>query len=246
MLTIDPQAPAVTATPERKAYYARLAGEAFAPLWEVLRAISPREPRVTLAARTWRWSTLRALLHEAGGLLTTDEALRRALVLENPTAACHSRTTNTLTAAVQLVRAGEIAPAHRHTQLAVRFVLESDGGFTTVDGERTNMAPGDFVITPSWAYHHHGNYGPADLVFPRRDRRTDRRVLRQRVFRAAPRPGAGASSGRSASLATYGSGLLPLVPQSPYGLVSPVFNYPYARTRDALLAAARNAGADRA
>jgi len=49
---------------------------------------------------------------------------------------------------VQLVMPGEVAPTHRHAASALRFVLEGEGtAFTAVDGERTAMRPGDFVLT---------------------------------------------------------------------------------------------------
>src|SRR6266853_862578 len=57
----------------------------------------------------------------------------------------------------QMVIPGDIAPAHRHSQSALRFVLEGKGSTTAVDGERTAMAPGDFVITPSMTWHDHSN-----------------------------------------------------------------------------------------
>ena len=56
-----------------------------------------------------------------------------------------------------MVIPGDVAPAHRHSQSALRFVLEGKGAITAVDGERTVMAPGDFVITPSMTWHDHGN-----------------------------------------------------------------------------------------
>ena len=62
-----------------------------------------------------------------------------------------------LFAGLQLILPGEVAPAHRHTQSALRFVIEGEGAYTAVDGERTMMQPGDFVITPSWTWHDHGN-----------------------------------------------------------------------------------------
>src|SRR5207249_2073789 len=62
-----------------------------------------------------------------------------------------------LFAGVQMVVPGDVAPAHRHSQSALRFVLEGKGAHTTVDGERTAMEPGDFVITPSMTWHDHSN-----------------------------------------------------------------------------------------
>ena len=62
-------------------------------------------------------------------------------------------------AGMQLILPGETAPAHRHTPSALRFILEGEGAFTAVAGERTTMRRGDFVITPSWAWHDHGAEG---------------------------------------------------------------------------------------
>jgi gentisate 1,2-dioxygenase len=47
----------------------------------------------------------------------------------------------------------EVAPAHRHVQSALRFIVDGQGAYTTVNGERTTKFPGDFIITPSWAWH---------------------------------------------------------------------------------------------
>src|SRR5207237_8734921 len=52
---------------------------------------------------------------------------------------------------------GEIAPTHRHVPSALRVVIEGSGAYTTVSGEQTQMQPGDFVTTPNWAWHDHGN-----------------------------------------------------------------------------------------
>ena len=68
-----------------------------------------------------------------------------------------SKITTDLYAGVQLVLPGEVAPAHRHTQSALRFVLEGGGAHTAVNGERTTMRYGDFIITPPMAWHDHGN-----------------------------------------------------------------------------------------
>ena len=142
-----------------------------------------------------------------------------------------SRTTGTLTGAIQLVLPNEIAPAHRHTQTAVRFVIESDGGFTTVDGERTPMRPGDFIITPSWTFHDHGNNGQVPLLFldvvdspMNAFFGTGFSGLHNDAQQSITRPAGD-------SLARFGAGLLPIEAQTPYGLASPVFNYPYKRTR---------------
>ena len=73
---------------------------------------------------------------EAGGLITAKEAERRVLVLENPGLRGQSKITNTLYAGLQLILPGEVAPAHRHSQSALRFIVEGRGAYTAVDGEK--------------------------------------------------------------------------------------------------------------
>src|SRR6516225_9290899 len=65
----------------------------------------------------------------------------------------------------QLVLPGEVAPSHRHTQSALRFIVEGEGAYTAVDGERTIMREGDFVITPTWTWHDHGNESQKPMVW---------------------------------------------------------------------------------
>ncbi|HLI84254.1 MAG TPA: cupin domain-containing protein [Bryobacteraceae bacterium] len=146
-------------------YYTRLGARNTAPLWEVLRDIVPARPRASSVPAFWCYEELRPLLLEAGGLITAEEAERRVLILENPAARGHSRTTSSLYAGLQLVMPGEVAHTHRHVASALRFVLESDGGYTTVDGERLNMHPGDFILTPSWCWHAHGNPSDKPVVW---------------------------------------------------------------------------------
>jgi gentisate 1,2-dioxygenase len=86
----------------------------------------------------------------AGSLITAKEAERRVLILENPGLRGQSNITTDLYAGVQLVLPGEVAPAHRHTQNALRFVLEGGGAHTSVNGERMPMHYGDFIVSLPW------------------------------------------------------------------------------------------------
>ena len=63
-----------TLTAERKEFYSRLAAKGAAPLWEVLGAIIPPEPRPEMVPVLWHYDELRPLLLEAGRLLTEKEA----------------------------------------------------------------------------------------------------------------------------------------------------------------------------
>jgi len=87
------------------------------------------------------------------------------LILQNPALRGSSQITNSLYAGLQLIMPGEIARAHRHTQSALRLIVEGNGAYTAVEGEKTIMQPGDFVITPSWTWHHHGNETSGPMVW---------------------------------------------------------------------------------
>src|SRR4029077_7922899 len=91
---------------------------------------------------------------------------RRVLILENPGLPDGSaQITGSLYAGLQLILPGEVAPSHRHTQSALRFIVDGDGAYTAVDGERTIMHRGDFIITPAWTWHDHGNEGREPVVW---------------------------------------------------------------------------------
>ena len=150
---------------ERTAYYDRIRELHLAPLWEVLSALVPSSPKSPAAATHWRYGALRDAVLEAGRLITAEEAERRVLILENPAMPGHACITSSLYAGLQLIMPGEIAPAHRHTQSALRLVIEGEGAYTTVDGERIPMHRGDFLITPAWTWHDHGNVGTEPVVW---------------------------------------------------------------------------------
>jgi gentisate 1,2-dioxygenase len=44
-------------------------------------------------------------------------------------------------------------------------VLDGEGAYTAVDGERTTMRRGDFIVTPRWTWHDHGNEGDEPVVW---------------------------------------------------------------------------------
>ena len=50
---------------------------------------------------------------------------------------------------LQLILPGETAPNHKHTPMAVRFVIEGEGGYTVVQGEKLPMAKASATGTPS-------------------------------------------------------------------------------------------------
>jgi gentisate 1,2-dioxygenase len=152
-------------TPDRQEFYGELASRSLAPLWTALHDLVPREPRSAFRPASWRYADIRPLLLRAGELISADEAVRRVLVLENPSMAGAASVTATLYAGFQLLLPGEVAPAHRHTQSALRLVVEGHGAFTTVGGERLHMRPADLILTPSFEWHDHGNAGNEPVIW---------------------------------------------------------------------------------
>src|SRR6202051_3262343 len=148
---------AVQKTPEREAFYKKIAGKIFARLGSGWATLTPPGRRTPCRPHLWKFDAIRDYMTEAGRLITAKEAERRGLILENPGLRGLSKITTSLFAGVQMVIPGDVAPAHRHSQSALRFVLEGKGSTTAVDGERTVMEPGDFVITPSMTWHDHSN-----------------------------------------------------------------------------------------
>ena len=231
-------------TPERKAFYERIDRQHMTPLWSVLGDLVTPEPRSPCRPFGWRFKDIRAAMMEAGGLITAKEAERRVLILENPGLRGQSRTTTSLYAGVQLVLPGEVAPAHRHTQSALRFVLEGEGAHTAVDGEKTVMRYGDFVITPPMAWHDHGNETDAPMFWLDG---LDIPVVS--LLDASFAEGLGEDAQpitrpTGQSYAEYGHALLPDGDARHHVKTSPIFNYPYARSLETLDAMRRGRDPD--
>ena len=226
----------------RKAFYDAISAHSMSPLWEVLHALVPQSPSTPCLPAFWKFADVHPYLMQSGELITAEEAVRRVLILENPGLRGQSCITQSLYAGLQVIMPGEIAPSHRHTQSALRFVVEGHGAYTAVDGERTQMKPGDFIITPSWTFHDHGHQGSVgvdrpvvwldgldipmlkffDAGFAENNSEKTQTVTKTE----------GSSSYR------YGANMLPVRTDAhnnaPFGQTSPIFSYPYDRTREAL------------
>jgi gentisate 1,2-dioxygenase len=223
---------------ERAAYYERIGAKHMTPLWEVLHALVPTQPQPQAQAAIWRYAELREQVLEAGRLISAEEAERRVLILENPGLRGQSCITQSLYAGLQLILPGEVAPAHRHTQSALRLVLDGEGAYTAVDGERTTMRRGDFIITPSWTWHDHGNLGEQPVVWLDG---LDIPIVR---FLDAGFAEKGEQSSQTAmrpegdALARYGANMVPVDYAPKAADPTRVFVYPFERTRASLQAIA--------
>lgn len=225
----------------RQAYYDRLSRHDMAPLWEKLRHLVSNEPRSQCAPAIWRFKDVRAMVLEAAELISAKEAERRVLVLENPGLRGQSRITQTLYGGLQLIMPGEVAGAHRHTASAIRFILEGQGAYTAVEGERAYMAPGDFVLTPNWAAHDHGNTSDKPMIWLDVLDLPTINFFETMFAEHLEQESQSVAHADGDSLAFYGSGVLP--DGKPFvANRSPVINYTYARTRP-IVERLKNAGA---
>ncbi len=149
------------------AYREELTRNHLVPLWPSIRTLLP--PGVpTRSTRPVHWSylQLRPLLVQAGELTPIEKAERRVLVLANPGHGLENmKVSPAIYLGMQLLLPGEWAPAHRHTPSAVRMVVEGEGAWTTVEGERCPMQRGDLILTPSGLWHEHGHDGQRPVVW---------------------------------------------------------------------------------
>lgn len=226
--------------------YAQMAPENLTPLWELLAQLVPPEPNSPAKVHRWQYDSARDFLLRAGDLISAEQAERRVLILENPGLEGLSAITPSLYAGLQLILPGEVAPAHRHAQCALRFVIEGSGAFTAIDGEKAVMQPFDLVLTPGWQWHDHGNTSDKPMIWL-----DGLDIPTVRLFDASfaehlDKPSHEETVPAGDTLARYGHNMRPI-----RGSVAdrrpahqPLFHYPYAEWRAALGAMARTAQID--
>ena len=149
-------------TPEEErqiaALYDDFEAENLIPLWTQIGELMPMTPQPQILPHVWRWQTLLPLAKRAGDLIPVGRGgERRAIALANPGLQGRPYATPTLWAAIQYLGAHEVAPEHRHSQNAFRFVVEGEGVWTVVNGDPVAMRRGDFLLTPGWNFHGHHN-----------------------------------------------------------------------------------------
>jgi len=203
------------------------------PLWAVLSDALTPEPRVRSVPHIWHWRDVRPRILRAGALVTAEEAERRVLMLVNPGLDGRPAATATLFAGIQLILPGEVARTHHHTPTAVRFIIEGEGGYTTVSGEKGPMRKGDYLTTPNWTWHDHGNEGAQpvmwldglDIPFV-----TNLDAIFYEEFGEERQP---VVKSVNDSIRRWGSNLKPSW-ETPEGSYSPILNYRWETSRAAL------------
>ena len=228
---------------KRQEYADRVTKLGVSPLWDQYHDLLTLEPQTNSIPHIWRYTELRELLLEAGRLISAKEAQRRVLMLENPALPGQAKATETLFTGLQIILPGEIAPAHRHSPNALRLVLEGDGAYTSVNGEKTVMKYGDYIITPNWRWHDHGHEGIKPVVW---QDILDLPLVKSigtifyeahsgDQFPEGPAPGD--------SLRRYGTNMIP-VGLEPDKLNSPIFCYPFEKSRETMDALSTNSDLD--
>ena len=220
-------------------FYEELNADRLGALWtslppQIVPGAGKVEPHPHALPYVWHWRDLRLRALQAAALIGTEQAERRVLELRNPGLTEYVAATNTLFAGLQIVMPGELARAHRHTMAALRFVIESDGGYTNVGGEPIPMRPGDLVLTPNWAWHDHANDTSRPMIWLDG---LDAPLIRflgtgfHEEYSDETQP---LSEQRGSTRTKYGAGALRPAWDSHSGRASPLMHYSWADTRQAL------------
>jgi gentisate 1,2-dioxygenase len=220
---------------EAQAFYRELEKHHLVALWSVTKNLLPREPKSRCLPHLWRWETVRALV-ERGAELTplSRSAERRVLGFINPGLPDRYGATHTLWAGFQYVLPGEVAPAHRHSPAAIRFVLEGEGAFTTVDGDKCVMGRGDLVLTPPWTWHDHGNESGQPMLWLDGLDLPMVAELEGQFYEPFPAESQPLTRPVGDSERRYGLGQLRPTWEKWAGPFSPLLNYKWAKTEAAL------------
>ena len=213
-------------------YYAELRAQHVTPAW--ISGGITFEPRSKAVPYVWHWRDLRPQAMRAAELVGTEQAERRVLRLTNPNLPGVSAST-TLVANIQIVMPGEIARAHRHSPAALRLIIEGEGGYTVVNGDRIPMAPGDLVLTPNWTWHDHANDTGAPMIWLDGLDTPLVRMLEAGFWEEYGADTQALGPGADPSVAKYGAGgLRPAWEAEPATRYSPLWHYPLARARATL------------
>jgi gentisate 1,2-dioxygenase len=219
-------------------FSADLQGLSVSALWAdqpARRADEVVQPTAQAVGHVWHWNELRPQALRAAKLVGTQQAERRVLQLRNPAITERSATTNTLFAGIQIVMPGEVARAHRHTMSALRFIIESDGGYTNVNGEPIPMRPGDLVLTPNWSWHDHANDTDAPMIWLDGLDSPLVRMLESVFYEEFQDERQPLSVTRGLTESKYGTGPLRPAWEDVPAEHSPLMHYPWAATRQTLL-----------
>ena len=225
-------------TDELRAYYDDLAKVSTTAFWKRANDIEPWEPVTRYAPTLWRWADMHDLVLRSAELVKPEDAGRRVVILLNDSDAGreHTAAVGWLFSGLQVMKPGEITPAHRHTASAHRFIMEGGGAYTVVDGHEITLEGNDYVLTPNGCWHDHGVYEDGKvsiwqdgLDIPLMN------SLEANFYAVYPEPRQQALYPTNDSPFSYGgAGLYPASVETWDQPYSPLMVYRWADTRDAL------------
>ena len=136
-------------------------------LWKIPAGDRPLDPKTDVKPHLWKWADVHDSLLKARDRIGVSDAVneRRTIRLVNPGLKQTEMTSHTMLFAFQLIQPGEVAPAHRHTMAAIRFILQGKGAYTAVEGEKIEMGEGDLILTPQWTWHEHAHEGSNTMIW---------------------------------------------------------------------------------
>lgn len=205
------------------------------PLWTSESTFLPAQPHPKTLPWIWKWSEIYPLAQRAGELVTLERGGdRRVLSLSNPGLGGMPYATPTLWAAIQWLNGGEVAPSHRHTSQAVRFIIDGRRAYSTVQGDKVYLERGDFAINPPWYWHDHGSESGEPSIWMDGLDIPLNNYLDASFFQGGADDKQEVTAQAGGSLLKYGFGQLRPAWEAPQQRYSPISTYKWATTEIAL------------
>ena len=114
-----------------------------------------------LKPRLWPWKEVEPILEESLRTVRLPEDTdQRVIGLNAP-----GLSSRAVYVSYQLLNPGEKVPSHRHTPAQMRFIIQGSGAYTTSEGERMFMEPGDLLVQPNWTWHGITNIGEVPIFW---------------------------------------------------------------------------------
>src|SRR4029450_6813914 len=125
-----------------------LRGRWVSGLWHLHHAQRQSDPKTRRKTHLWKPPRIYDSLLQAREKISVARGSveRRVIRLVNPGMAETEMTSHTMLLSFQLIQPGEVAPGHRHTMAAFRFILQGEGAYTNSAGQKIVMEEGDLII----------------------------------------------------------------------------------------------------
>lgn len=223
-------------TDELVAFYKELETLGAGALWTVANDIEPWFPQPKSIPMHWRYQDLRPHVLRSADMVAGDDAGRRVVMLVNEGRRELSAAVGLLYTGLQVMKPGESMTAHRHAASALRFVIEGAGAWTIVNGDRLEVGPRDFAITPNGTWHEHGNdSATAPVIWQDGLDIPLVNTLDANFYEVHPELHQVPGKVVNASLMEHGAGILKPAQRAWAKRYSPLLAYPWEQTYEALL-----------